>query len=165
MKCRYLIPLVIVALVLLGACAAPAPETVTFADENLDAAIREALGKPSGEDLTAAELSKLTELGASGVGITDLSGIEYCMNLRELWLRDNQVSDLSPFSGLTNLQYLILDQNRISDISPLVENSGLRGQASLHEWDEVFLEGNPLSNTSVNVYIPQLEERGVFVHY
>jgi len=49
--------------------------------------------------------------------------------------------------------------NSISDISPLVENSGLS------EGDTVDLGDNPLSATSINVYIPQLEERGVDVRY
>jgi Leucine-rich repeat (LRR) protein len=52
---------------------------------------------------------------------------------------------------------LDLSYNNISDISPLVENSGL----SLG--DTVDLSNNPLSATSVNVYIPQLEARGVTV--
>jgi hypothetical protein len=41
----------------------------------------------------------------------------------------------------------------------LVENGGLSAG------DTVELSGNPLSTTSVNVYIPQLEARGVTVVY
>jgi hypothetical protein len=40
-----------------------------------------------------------------------------------------------------------------------VENSGLSAG------DTVNLSGNPLSDTSMNVYIPQLEERRVNVIY
>jgi len=50
-----------------------------------------------------------------------------------------------------------LGNNSIVDISPLVANSGLS------EGDTVYLRGNPLSDTSLNEYIPQLEERGVKV--
>jgi hypothetical protein len=50
-------------------------------------------------------------------------------------------------------------ENNISDISPLVENSGISAG------DFVGLSGNPLSTDSINVYIPQLEARGVIVDY
>jgi len=41
----------------------------------------------------------------------------------------------------------------------LVDNPGLG------EGDIVNLNGNPLSNDSVNIYIPELEVRGVIVYY
>jgi len=37
--------------------------------------------------------------------------------------------------------------------------------AGLGTGDEVYLEVNPLSSDSINVYIPQLEARGVTVIY
>ncbi len=80
-------------------------------------------------------------------------------NLTQLNLWFNQISDVSPLAFLTNLTQLNLLGNQISDISALVENSGLS------DGDLVFLKDNPLSATSVNVYIPQLEQRGVNVEY
>jgi Leucine-rich repeat (LRR) protein len=53
--------------------------------------------------------------------------------------------------------WLDLSYNNISDISPLVENSGLSAG------DTVYLSGNPLSPTSIDDYVPQLEARGVAV--
>jgi hypothetical protein len=52
--------------------------------------------------------------------------------------------------GQAGLSYL-------SDISPLAENSGL-GQG-----DTVDLAENPLDTQSIDVYIPQLEQRGVYL--
>jgi hypothetical protein len=52
-----------------------------------------------------------------------------------------------------------LMQNPISDISPLVDNLGLG------EGDTVILVNNPLSEESINTYIPELEARGVTVEY
>jgi len=46
-KKAMLLGVIFLLVVLLGACAAPAPETVTFPDENLEAAIREATGFPT----------------------------------------------------------------------------------------------------------------------
>ncbi|MCL0106602.1 copper amine oxidase N-terminal domain-containing protein, partial [Peptococcaceae bacterium] len=45
---------------------------VTFLDANLEAAIRDALGKPTG-DITKKDMAELTNLVANGRGITDLS--------------------------------------------------------------------------------------------
>jgi len=61
-------------------------------------------------------------------------------------------------ASLSNLTHLRLDDNHISDISPLVKNSGLS------DGDYVDLMNNPLSNESLDTYIPQLEERGVEVY-
>ena len=142
---------VVVMMLSLSACG---PKEVTFLDSNLEAAIREAIDKPEGTVLPS-DLEGLTSLEASGRDITNLLGLEHCTNLAQLHLYNNQISDISPLSNLTNLEELGLDNNQISDISPLVENSGLS------EEDSVNLMGNPLNTTSVNVYIPQLEERGV----
>ena len=57
------------------------------------------------------------------------------------------------------LSGLYLETNQIDDILPLVENPGLGGG------DQVNLEDNPLSSESINVYIPELEARGVTVIY
>jgi len=62
-------------------------------------------------------------------------------------------------AGLTNLAWLRLNNNQISDIEPLVNNQGL-GQG-----DTVDLRSNPLSDTSIHTYIPQLQARGVTVDY
>jgi len=61
-------------------------------------------------------------------------------------------------ANLTSLTVLDLQTNQISDIAPLVNNPGLSAG------DTVFLENNPLSDTSINTYIPQLEARGVIIN-
>ncbi|MFC1981621.1 leucine-rich repeat domain-containing protein [Chloroflexota bacterium] len=94
-------------------------EAVTFADGNLEAAIRDALGKPPGEEITAAELAKLTELEANDSSISDLSGLEYCTDLTEAYFEENEISDISPLASLTMLTKLFLDNNEIGDVSPL----------------------------------------------
>ncbi|HNT88021.1 MAG TPA: hypothetical protein PKL84_09160, partial [Candidatus Hydrogenedentes bacterium] len=84
------------------------------------------------------ELSRpdFTQLDASELGITDLTGLEACTSLEELNLALNQISDLTPLSGLTALTWLDLGLgmslfeggeafdpfqtgNLLSDISPL----------------------------------------------
>jgi Leucine-rich repeat (LRR) protein len=74
----------------------------SFADENLEAAVREVLLKKPGESLTTADLEKITEISAYDLEISDLRGIEQCTNLEILKLWSNQISDLSPLKDLTN---------------------------------------------------------------
>ena len=111
-------------------------------------------------DISAlAGLTNLQELWFGGNNISDISPLARFINLELLDLGGNNISDISPLAGLTDLRGLGLLHNNISDISALVENSGLS------EGDNVSLQDNPLSATSIDVYIPQLEERGVFVEY
>jgi len=157
-------------------------EVVTFPDPCLEWAIRDAIGKPTG-DIYRSDLEGLWEFFQnSGSCITDITGLEYCINLirlalwsnpelsdisplsnlpylAALWLDMNQISDISPLANLTTLDYLSLRHNQISDVKPLVDNSGLG------EGDAVDLRWNPLSATSLNTYIPQLGARGVTVYY
>ncbi|MCL0101253.1 stalk domain-containing protein, partial [Peptococcaceae bacterium] len=94
------------------------PYVVTFLDANLEAAIRDALRKPTG-DITKVDMAELTNLRAWERGITDLSGLEYAVNLTSLNLRGNQITDITPLAGLTNLTSLDLGRNLITDITPL----------------------------------------------
>lgn len=106
--------LFLVIIFFIAGCA----EKVQFADPNLEAAIRKAIGKPE-ESILKSDLEELTKLYASERNITNLSGIERCTNLQELVLWKNQISDISPLNSLANLQLLNLWDNQISDISPL----------------------------------------------
>jgi Leucine-rich repeat (LRR) protein len=81
------------------------------------------------------------------------------VNLERLNASFNQISDISCLTMLTNLKILYLRSNEITDISPLIDNEGIGFG------DKVYLKDNPLSETSINEYIPALEERGVEVSY
>jgi hypothetical protein len=111
-------------------------KVVTFPCPNLEAEIRRAMGKLTG-DIYQSELERLIVFWAGYKDISDLTGLEY----------------------LTNVGALVLWDNQISDISPLVANKGLS------EGDWINLLGNPLSARSLNTYIPQLRERGVLVFH
>ena len=111
-------------------------EAVTFADPNLEAAIREAIDIPECP-MYPSDLKGLISFAASEKNIADLTGLEYC----------------------TNLTDLDLGYNQISDINPLVQNEGLG------EGDAIYLQGNPLNWDSINAYIPELRGRGVTVVY
>ena len=91
---------------------------IVITDPNLEAAIRDAISKPAG-DILDSDLLGLATLNASGRGIANISGIEYCVNLTWLYLSENQIVDVSPLAGLTRLTELWLYNNQIVDVSPL----------------------------------------------
>ena len=116
------------------------------------------LGRNEIGDMSAlGGLTSLTDLDLHSNHIGDISALASLANLTSLRLDSNQIGDISPLADLTSLTWLRLDSNQISDISPLVANTGLGGG------DTLDLEDNPLSDTSLYAYIPQLQAGGVIV--
>lgn len=103
---------------LMGQETWPTFEVVDFPDPNLEAVVREAIDKPVGS-IYAHDLLGLEVLVAYDRNISDLTGLEYCVDLRGLYLDFNQISSLSPLAALTGLTSLTLAVNPIVDISPL----------------------------------------------
>jgi hypothetical protein len=122
-------------------------QAVMFPDPNLEAAIREAIGKPS-EDIYASDLEGLTYLDASDRGISDLTGLEYCVRLGGLDLWGNDVSDLSPLANLTGLGQLGLTGNPVADISPL---------AGLTNLEVLYVNGSQITDISPLAGLTKLE--------
>jgi hypothetical protein len=129
------------------------PELVIFTDPNLEAAIREAIGKPTG-DIHSSDLEGLTSLDATERNITYLTGLQYCISLTYLELSYNQISDISPLADLTGLSMLILTVNQISDISPL---------AGLTSLTVLGLPVNQISDVSPLANLTNLTE--LYLHY
>jgi len=118
------------------------------------------LGRNQIDDISPlANLTSLTWLSLHHNQIDDISPLANLTNLTVLSSGWNQIEDISALANLTSLTELYLRSNQISDIRPLVQNEGLG------TGDEVALNENPLSPDSINIYIPQLEARGVTVDY
>ena len=94
-------------------------QVVRIPDPNLDTAVREILRIPSDEDITRKDLAKLESFGVNNRPISDITGIEYMINLEALHMTGSQISDITPIAQLTNLQVLNLSGNQISDLTPL----------------------------------------------
>ena len=116
----------------------PAQE-VAIPDPGLDAAIREALGKPNGP-LTEPDLLNLTQLDAHGRNITNLAGLEFAHNLTTLLLHLNQLTSFALPGAFTNLVILDLSAN------PLTNVSIPGGMTNLFE---LVIVGNPLAHLSL----------------
>lgn len=127
----------------------------TFVDEDLEAAVRNALSVDEREDLTCGLVSGLTRLSVSGPGPTryvsgsprnrqdpdrpfeSLTGIQNLTGLTSLSMGNLWITDISALSGLTSLTNLSLHTNWVSDLAPL---SGLTNLTSL------ILSENPISD-------------------
>ncbi len=145
--------------------------SVHIPDVNLRAAIEDALGKAPGTTITAEEMAMLTRLVANNRDIQDLIGLEYAINLDDLYAPDNQIADLSPLSELTNLRVLNVWHNPIESLSPIaglsnLEHITLIGDGGISDISPLagfvklrhFLTwGNPISDLSPLTGLTQLE--------
>lgn len=121
---------------------------LAFPDANLEAVVRETINKLEGP-IYISDLETITALAAQEKGISDITGLEYCVNLQLLVLHNNNISNISPLAGLINLRELVLWGNNISDISPL---------AGLTNLQALDLSGNNISNFSQLVDLTDLHD-------
>jgi len=156
---------------------------VTFLDTNLEDAIRIAIGRNNDTlpiDTSELDVDTFTSLNASSRGITDLTGIWCCRQLRtlqlynnniaditelrtldklqDIYLWDNQIADITALGGLTNLRFVFLHNNKITDISCLEYNT------SWGNGDIVNISGNYIDQYGLCYVVPALEGQGVLVY-
>jgi len=158
--------MIVVCLLLLigGPCVyrveASSGSIVSFPDANLQAVVREAINKPTG-DIYQSDLASLTILHANNKGISNLEGLEYCTNLTWLDISTNEITDISPLSDLVNLQNVSLNNNQISNISALAnltnltyldaswnQIANLSPLSNLNNLQNLFLNNNQISDLS-----------------
>ena len=113
-----------VALAALSICLAAAAQAA-FADPNLEAAVRKAAGRPTG-NLTPADLAAVKELLIPGASVLALGGIEELVNLTRLDLAKTPVRDIAPLARLGNLAELNLSDTFVTDFRPLASCRSLR---------------------------------------
>lgn len=111
---------------------------VTFPDSNLETVIRTLISKLTG-DIRRSDLVGLALLDANNKNIVTLSGVEYCINLIEIFMSDNSVSDLGPIANLTKLRQIQFFNNSISNIGPVAGLVNLEG---------IILSSNSISDIS-----------------
>ena len=146
-KCRAVRAILTLAVLLIVVSLPAFAVVVSFPDPGLEAAIRDAIGKPTG-DIHDTGLSGLTELSASDRGITSIEGIENCTDLERLYLNGNHISDISLLAGLSKLEHLWLQDNSLVNLSALSSISSLR---------VLRLSGNAISNVSPLAGLTSLE--------
>jgi len=102
-------------------------------------------------------LANIRNLTICNGDIEDIDPLEHLVVLEYLTLRQLGITDTTPLENLQNLNVLDLSGNEITDIGPIVGNPGLG------EGDKINLTRNPLSDQSLDEYIPVLEARGIEV--
>ncbi len=127
-----------------------AGQLVNVPDVALAEAIRSRLGLASGTPLTTAHLAALTDLSAGWIGVADLTGLEYAVNLVQLSLGGGAVTDITPLAGLSGLYSLALDSNPITDITPL---AGLPHLDTLYLGTCDIADVSPLAGLTTLTYL------------
>lgn len=141
-----------------------------FADGQLESAVRQALGRPTGA-LSAEDLAELTVLNARQMGIQELTGLEHAVNLEEVDLAQNEIQVLGPLGRLSQLREADLAVNSISDVSPLegleqlellnlsasTLTEGLEVLAALPALRDLRINGTGVSDLSFLAGAPVLE--------
>jgi hypothetical protein len=108
-------PLVLSMLLLASFVGSTVAQEVSIPDPGLNAAIREALQKPSGP-LAEQDLLSLTNLDACCRNISSVEGLGAARNLSGLDLGSNHLSNLTLPVGLTNLTGLNLSENQLTNV-------------------------------------------------
>ncbi len=88
-------------------------------------------------------------LDASGLGLSEMWGVERLTALERLDLSGNAVSDLSLLAGLANLRDLDLSGNEVTDLWPL---------AGLYNLERLDLSGNAISDLSLLTGLANLRD-------
>lgn len=104
-------------------------------------------------DLSALSgLTKLETLWLDDTGISDLSPLSGCKNLREMGIKNTKVKDISVLSNFTKLEKFVAVNCNISDISPV---------AKCPRMYEIWLSYNPITDFSPLVKLNNLETVGL----
>ncbi len=118
--------------------------------------------------------SNVEVLNLSNMGISDISALSSCKDLKRLDLSGNSISDLTPLMDIPGLENLSFKDNLITDLRPLMalstlESINAEGNAisstvalgSLFRLKELHLAGNPISDYSGLAKLSSLETLGL----
>jgi len=152
---------------------------INFGDPNIEAAARAAIGIPTGQiydtDLVGVGFDTLN---LPNFGISDLSGLEYCLDLAVLDLSGNPIGDITPLATLTEMGWLTLNACGITDITPLagmtkmsglsIKHNAIKDLSPLADMTDIvllFTEYNQIIDLSVVENMPNLEGASFSVNY
>lgn len=118
-------------------------QSVDISDAQLRRAINQSLGRNALDQLNRGELAQLTSFSARGLGLTDVTGLQYATNLRELDLRDNKLTSLSQLSFLSGVTRLLLSGNPLNIPANADSDSD-----SIKDKNEIDVGTNPFNSGS-----------------
>ena len=101
-----------------------ANDAVSFADWNLKNALVNAGYDKNGDgDLSEAEMEMIYGIDLSGLGITNISGLEYAANLEYVDLSNNSLTNIDALASCSELQYVDISNNQITSVVALANAS------------------------------------------
>lgn len=124
---------------------APDSYVVNIPDNNLRTALNIAIASATGTtrandaQITAGDMRNLvgtpgssldfpgTPVNLNSRNISNLEGLQYATNLRNLTIERNNITNVAPIADLTKLEILRIERNRITDIAPLASTPKLEG--------------------------------------
>ena len=122
-------------------------QTEWFEDENLEAAVRDALFLPDGR-MTRQKIASVRSLRADKRNIHSLAGVGQLTGLEWLGLFSNRIVDVGPLASLTRLESLGLNFNEVVDVRPL---------AALTNLEALYVQGNEIVDVSALAALPRLK--------
>ena len=99
---------------------------ISIPDPNLASEVRRHLDVSPGVAITQLDMLKLKVADFTNGGqITDLAGLEYAINLRDLRLQNQGIQNITPLAKLSKLDTLDLEGNPINNITALADLTNL----------------------------------------
>lgn len=122
----------------------PLQFVVNFPDPDVRDEVKKILRNITGEEPTViynTDCYKLEHLSPVISDARDLTGVEHCINMRDVSIFNTNISDLSPLSSLVKLKTLILSNTNVTDFSPLASLPNLTslngGYYPLNNFDSI----------------------------
>ncbi len=114
---------------------------INIPDSNLRSVINAQLGRNFMDNLSRNDLARLTNLNANDMGISDLTGLEWAINLTTVDLQNNNIVSTTPLDGLASLTMVLLDGNPVAGGAGLDEDI-----PTLPEWGLIIMAALLLSS-------------------
>lgn len=121
---------------------------INIPDLNLKKVINTKLGKSKNASITKSELESIENIWSPEQNITNLEGLQYCINLKSISMRYNNISNLAPLSGLSKLEHIDISHNKITSTASLKNLKSLKS---------LYLEFNNINDIKSLGNIPSLE--------
>ncbi|MCV43182.1 class 1 internalin InlK [Listeria monocytogenes] len=131
-------------------------DNVNIPDSTFKAYLNGLLGQASTANITEAQMDSLTYITLANINVTDLTGIEYAHNIKDLTINNIHATNYNPISGLSNLERLRImgtdvTSDKIPNLSGLTNLTLLDFSHSAHD-DSILTKINTLPKvTSIDL--------------
>ncbi|AMN30631.1 leucine-rich repeat domain-containing protein (plasmid) [Clostridium perfringens] len=123
-------------------------DIVNIPDKNLKRVLNKYLKQEESSDISVGQLRTIENLTTGAENISNISGLEYCTNLKFLNISNhreadknkyNDIKDISVLKNLKKLEVLNMENNKISDLTPI---------SNLENLIQIDASGNNINNIS-----------------